>query len=87
MMGNWKPVGVAVEGEPIDLAGVNPWDHRWISLDEPLELPHPTVPSEHMRFFVVYEIETAGKRVRFAATRLALSGGKDVWGFYVAAPS
>jgi hypothetical protein len=86
-MVSWKPVGIAAEGEPIDVGGVNPWEHEWTPLYEPLELPHPTVPSEHMRFFDVYEIEAVGKRIRFAATRLSLRGGATVWGFYVSAPT
>lgn len=86
--GSWKAVGVATEGEPIDIGGVNPWDHEWESLYEPLELPHPSVPTpDNTRFFEVYEIHAAGQRIRFAAARLALNGGKDVWGFYVPAPT
>jgi len=80
-MGAWKPLGVVAEGQPIEVEGVNLWDHEWTSLNEPLELPHPQYPSEHMRYFVVYELRSAPKRIMFAAGELS----PNVWGFYVAA--
>ena len=79
--GNWKAVGVVAEGELLEISGVNVWSQEWDSLNEPLELPHPIYPSEHLRHFVVYRIPGPGKRIVFAAGELS----PNVWGFYVSA--
>jgi hypothetical protein len=46
--------------------------------DEPVELPHPAYPNQRHRMSV-YEIESGGRRIRFAAGELSA----NVWGFYV----
>jgi uncharacterized protein (TIGR02996 family) len=81
LVNGWKSCGVAVEGEPIDVGGLNPWDHSWGLLDRlSVDLPHPTQPNQRHRM-PIYEIEGEGKTVIFAAAEL--SGG--VWGFYTPA--
>ena len=78
-MARWGVVGVVVEGSPIDVGGLNPWEHRWHELDvEPIELPHPQYASQMHRMWL-YEIEVNGKRVLFAAGELSA----NVWGFYL----
>ena len=77
---DWKPVGVVSEGEPLEIGGVNVWSHEWESLNEPIELPHPTYPSEHLRHFIVYRIPGPNRRIMFAAGELS----PNIWGFYVA---
>jgi hypothetical protein len=78
-MGEWKSVGVALEGQPIRIAGLNVWDHSWSRLERPrLQLPHPGYPSQ-LHEMDVYEIRTGGEPVRFAAGELSA----NVWGFYV----
>lgn len=78
-MTQWKPVGVVVEGEPILIDGLNPWQFAWREVQkEPVELPHPAYPGQRHKMWI-YEIEAGGGRVRFAAGELSA----NVWGFYV----
>jgi hypothetical protein len=77
-MARWGVVGVVFEQVPIDLSGLNPWEHDWHQIDaEPIELPHPQ-HSEQLHRMWLYEIEGSGKRVLFAAGELSA----NVWGFY-----
>ena len=44
-MEEWKVVGVAIEGQPIDLEGLNPWKLEWRETQEDaIELLHPLYP-------------------------------------------
>lgn len=80
-MNNWKEIGVVAEGERIDIGGVNPWNHKWKETGQtPIQLPHPSYASQ-MHTMRVYEIETAGRAILFAAGELSA----NVWGFYVPA--
>jgi hypothetical protein len=80
-MRDWKAVGVVVEGDPIAVGGVNPWQFTWHQVqDDAVELPHPAYPNQHHRMWV-YEIESCGRRIRFAAGELSA----NFWGFYVPA--
>jgi hypothetical protein len=77
-MNGWKPCGVVIEGQPIDVGGLNPWDFRWVSLKQPpVELPHPGYPAQRHKMWV-YQIASVGKKVVFAAGELSA----NVWGFY-----
>ncbi len=78
-MRQWKEIGVGFENEPIRFAGVNVWNHKWVPMDESVELPHPAHPTQIHKMFV-YEIETAGRTITFAAGELSAG----VWGFYAA---
>lgn len=78
-MDDWNAVGIVVECGPITIGGLNPWAFTWHQVqDEPVELPHPTYPNQR-HLMLVYEIESDGHRVRFAAGELSA----NVWGFYV----
>ena len=78
-MGQWKAVGVVIERQPINLHGLNPWDLKWHKAQEnAIQLPHPSYPSQRHQMDV-YEIESAGETVRFAAGELS----PNVWGFYL----
>ena len=78
-MVDWESCGIVVEGQPIDVSGVDPWLFQWTPLDGPLsELPHPLYPYQ-VHKMRVYEIRHAEKRVVFAAGELSA----NVWGFYV----
>lgn len=75
----WRSVGVATEGQPILLRGLNVWDHDWKRVQgPPLQLPHPSYPSR-LYSMSVYKITNRGECVRFAAGELSA----NVWGFYV----
>ena len=72
-------VGVAVEGQPIAVGGLDPWQLQWKRTDEPeVELPHPSYPGQ-MHVMGVYEISDGRRTVRFAAGELSA----NVYGFYV----
>ncbi len=78
-MKNWEFVDIVADGQPVDLDGVNPWDHEWISLDEePIEVPHPSYPNQRHKMWI-YKIDTGKKTVVFAAGEYS----NCVWGFYV----
>ena len=78
-MNGWKTVGVVIEGHPMLIGGLNVWDHDWNRVQgPPLELPHPSYPSQ-VHSMSVYEIRDGGECVRFAAGELSA----NVWGFYV----
>lgn len=80
-MSAWKPVGVVIEGDRIVVAGINPWNYKWApSSIDAVELPHPTHQDE-IHSMNVYEIESGGRTIVFAAGELSAS----VWGFYVPA--
>jgi hypothetical protein len=80
-MHTWKPVGVVIEGKPIDIAGLNPWDFEWHQVrDESVELPHPAFPNQ-LHPMWIYEIRSADRTAMFAAGELSA----NVWGFYVPA--
>ena len=77
----WRAIGVVIEEQPIRIHGLNVWDYTWTRLpDAPVELPHPSYPSQ-LHVMDVYEITANGNHVRFAAGELSA----NVWGFYVPA--
>ena len=78
-MANWKRAGIVIEGQPINIGGLNPWDHEWKSTDaQDVELPHPSYPKQ-LHNMSVYEISDGKLSVTFATGELSAS----VWGFYV----
>lgn len=78
-MREWKAVGVVSEGQAIRFSGINPWNHKWNSLeDPPVELPHPSYPHQKHKM-LIYVIEADGCSIMFAAGELSA----NVWGFYV----
>jgi hypothetical protein len=80
-MSAWKPVGVVVEGEPIDVGGINPWEHKWLSSGEsPVKLPHPNYPTQFHDMSVL-RVAFGSKEVVFAVGEISAG----VYGFYVRA--
>ncbi len=77
----WDPVHVGLEGTPLTIDGVNPWQHtsdwRRVQRDY-IVVPHPAYRHERHRAWV-YEVTANGKTTRFAAAELS----NGVWGFYV----
>jgi len=78
--GRWTTVGVVVEGSPINIGGVNPWDHKWESLEADAELAHPSYPQQRHRISI-WRITNGRRMTLFAAGELS----PNVWGFYVPA--
>ena len=74
----WTPGRVGFDGQRVIVGGINPWDFKWIRLDEPtIELPHPSY-SHQLHPFRLYRIEVEDRDVVFAAVELS----NGVWGFY-----
>jgi hypothetical protein len=66
-------------GDGLKIGGLEVWRHAWRSAGiEPLNLPHPSYPSQTHRY-IIYDIGDERVAVRFAAAELS----KGVWGFYV----
>jgi hypothetical protein len=78
VLSGWRPTGVVAEGQPLAINGLNVWDLRWAPRgDERVELPHPSYPEQRHRM-VVYEIESKGEMIVFAAGELS----PGIWGFF-----
>lgn len=78
-MNTWNAVGVVVEGERINVSGVNPWDYEWkVTEQESIQLPHPNYPSQ-MHAMSIYKVEAGSRVILFAAGELSA----NVWGFYL----
>lgn len=77
----WTAVGIST-GEPIDIAGVDPWANAtddWSDVHEWIVASHPAYPHQRTRADV-YAIRAAdGRTVTFAAAELS----NGVWGFYL----
>jgi len=66
--------------EAISVGGLNPWDHQWVTLEEPkLVVLDPSSPSRYL-WLGVYEIRDAQLRAKFAACQC-----NNIWSFYVPA--
>jgi hypothetical protein len=74
---DWRYVGHCVDGQRFLVEGVDVSDHAWRHTDEPdVEVEDPAY---HRPFrFDVWELETDGRRIRFAAGEFS----NCVWGFY-----
>lgn len=78
---NWQVVGAVVEFDPIEVRGVNPWDHYhdWTEVGRvTVRDPLYGWQQDHL---TVYEITTAGGPLRFAAGEVSYG----VWLFAVEA--
>ncbi|MEQ1737013.1 MAG: GNAT family N-acetyltransferase [Rhodoglobus sp.] len=76
----WRAVGVVLDGDSIDLDGMNPWQHGWRSTGEMVWMRHPSYPTQ-LHDVSEYRIVAEGREVRFAAGELS----NNVWGFYLPA--
>ena len=65
----WSFVGDAVEGQPIDVAGADPWANSWMTtLDDRILVIHPSDPTK-VHSIATYLLECPAGLVRFAAWR------------------
>jgi len=74
----WDFLAIGVEGDPVELGGVELWRTRW----EPVAVgtvtvPHPSWPRQR-HDFQVYVVRSATGPTFFAAGELS----NGVWGFY-----
>ena len=72
---SWKRVAVCTEGEPVDLDGVNPWEHEWTRVHDLTLQPAPSTND----LFDVWRIDTGGRTVMFGAGEVSA----NVWAFYL----
>jgi hypothetical protein len=73
----WRYVQHGFEGADVVVGGVNPWRYEWQSQGDPIEVPHPSYPSQRHRL-EVWRVATANGSVTFAAGELS----NGVWCFY-----
>jgi len=74
-LSSWKRVTVCTEGEPVDLNGVNPWEHEWKQMHD--ITPQPAPSTNYL--FRVWRIDTEGRTVIFGAGEVSA----NVWAFYL----
>jgi hypothetical protein len=73
----WRFVGVVVDGQRVDVGGLNPWQFEWSATGDRIEVPHPSYPAQR-HTIDVWRIETDRDAVTFAAGELS----NGVWCFY-----
>lgn len=79
----YTEVGIATDGQPIDVGGLNPWDFEWVSLPrDPVELPHPQYRHQSHRMWH-YAMTSEGRTVHFVAGEVSA----NAWAFYVVDPT
>ena len=76
----WRFVSIGLEGQPTDIAGVNPWEAEWTATGSRITVAHPQYPGQRHVMWV-YEVKGSAPRVLFAAGEFS----NGVWGFFVPA--
>ena len=74
----WRLAGMCWDGDEFDLAGLNPWQHEWISQGEQIVVAHPSYPSQR-HAADVWVIRTPDRVVRFAAGEMS----NLAWAFFL----
>lgn len=75
----YKFVGIASEGEAIDVGGVIPWDHDWIPVKySAVTVAHPNFANQQ-HSMDLYEIRDGSASTKFGACEFS----NGVWGFYL----
>jgi hypothetical protein len=77
----WRLVGIGLEGQPIDIGGVNPWNVEWTPTHGSITVSHPQYPQER-HAFSTYEVAGATPPIVFAAGEFS----NGAWGFFVPIP-
>ncbi|MGN6646897.1 MAG: hypothetical protein ACTHJT_10255 [Cytophaga sp.] len=77
MNDNWQHIRTITDGEPLELHGLNIWNHDWKSTGESIRIKDPLYGQDYT--FPVYEISNAYTSVQFAAGEFS----NDVWGIYM----
>ena len=74
----WRFVSIGLEGDPVDVGGVNPWGKAWTDTRERIVVAHPSYPNERHRMWT-YEVAGPDGPVAFAAGEFS----NGVWGIFV----
>jgi hypothetical protein len=77
----WRLVAIGMEGQPIDIGGVNPWNVEWTPTHGNITVSHPQHPLEH-HMMSTYEVAGADPPIVFAAGEFS----NGTWGFFVPVP-
>jgi hypothetical protein len=70
-------VGVVLDGDPIEIDGVNPWGRTWHDEGEMVTMRHPYYPTQEHPM-PVYSMTHGDRTITFAAGELS----NQVWGFF-----
>ncbi|MFL6106870.1 MAG: hypothetical protein ACJ72L_07885 [Marmoricola sp.] len=74
----WTYFAVVVDGEPLNLRGVNPWDHDWQATGDVVVVAPPMLRGERYELDVC-TLDTVDDTITFAAGEV--SGG--LWVFAI----
>lgn len=77
---DWRLTWIGMEGQPVEVAGVNLWVADWESTGRRVTVAHPQYPAQR-HVMNVYEVRGSMPRVRFAAGEFS----NGVWGIFVPA--
>jgi hypothetical protein len=80
----WRFVAIVCSSDPVDLEGLNPWDHKWVGdWSKRVIVAHPSYPAQRhdMSVYEMRGLDRQGieRAVRFAAGEFSNS----VYGFYL----
>ncbi|HZO69882.1 MAG TPA: hypothetical protein VFB74_33215 [Kribbellaceae bacterium] len=71
----WQLVGIGVEGDPVDIGGIDAWDAEWTAVERsPITVAHPSYPHDR-HSMNIYEIRTVSPAVVFAAGEFPTGSG------------
>ena len=74
----WRSVGMCVDGDDIDLDGIDPWGHEWVPQQERIVVAHPSYPSQR-HDVSVWVVRAPERDLRFAAGEMS----NLVWAFFL----
>lgn len=74
----WRAVGMCWDGDEFDLAGINPWEHEWVSESDRIVVAHPSYPLQR-HDVDVWVIRTTDRVIRFAAGEMS----NLAWAFFL----
>ena len=73
----WRFVSIGLEGDAVDLGGINPWKASWAGTGQSIVVGHPSYPWQR-HDLPVYTAEGPDGPVTFAAGEYS----NGVWGFF-----
>ena len=76
MANDWTLLKVVVDGERLEINGVNVWDHHWTDTGQTVKVKDPLYGKEHT--LSTYRVDADDKTIIFSATEFS----NCVWGFY-----
>ncbi len=73
----WAFSGSAIDGEPVEISGVNIWEHKWVDTGRYINVKDPIYSQDHV--MTVYNITLPDRTVIFAAGEFS----NMIWGIYL----